>query len=75
MDGSDSRIGQNRSRSTHSEPSMIPEDDSENQEEITDVPWRSLILFANRECTANGLDGNIYYVVLMWLLGCQSLFL
>ena len=48
---------------------MIANDDYEDQEEITDVSWRSLILAADRERTVDKLDCNIFYVVTVGLMG------
>lgn len=42
---------------------MVDDDDCKDQKEITDISWRSLIVSADKERTADRLDPNISYVV------------
>ena len=48
---------------------MIADDDHEDQEEVSDISWRSLILAADREGIADRLDCNIFHVVVVALIG------
>ncbi len=51
---------------------MVADDDCKHQEEITDISRRSLIVAADWERTADKLDRNIFYVVVVRLIGFQG---
>lgn len=51
---------------------MVDDDDCKHQWEITDISWRSLIVAADKERTADRLHPNIFYVVVARLIGFQG---
>lgn len=51
---------------------MIADDNCKHQEEITDISWRSRIVAADRERTADRLDRNIFQVVVVRLREFQG---
>lgn len=51
---------------------MVDDDDCKDQKEITEISWRSLIVSADKERTADRLDPNISYVVVTRLIGFQG---
>lgn len=75
MDSCYAGVGHHRGCGTGSKPFMIANNDCEGQEQVTNIPGCCLILTARRECTSDGADYDIFYVVFggLWDLRGRTL--